>query len=132
MPMQSILNNLRWVRNVCAHNGRLWNKRTPIVFKPVRNIKDKLIVSKSDSSKLDSKIYNTIIVMSETLKTIDPDYPFVYFMKDLIVHSRYIDAKSMGFPNNWLELPEWKNPSPLPKHILNKKEKRNKRRAKKK
>jgi len=132
MPMQSILNNLRWVRNVCAHNGRLWNKRTPIVFKPVRNIKDKLIVSKSDSSKLDSKIYNTIIVMSEILKTIDPDYPFVYFMKDLIVHSRYIDAKSMGFPNNWLELPEWKNPSPLPKHILNKKEKRNKRRAKKK
>lgn len=55
-PMQSVLNNLRWVRNVCAHNGRLWNKRTPFVFIPIKTIEPHLIKSKYNSKKLDSKI----------------------------------------------------------------------------
>ena len=131
-PMQSVLNNLRWVRNVCAHNGRLWNKRTPFVFIPIKTIEPHLIKSKYNSKKLDSKIYNTIIAMAEILKSIDPDYPFIYFIKDLIIHSKYINAKLMGFPDNWENLPEWKTPSPLPRHVIEKKEKRIKRRAKKK
>lgn len=131
-PMQSVLNNLRWVRNVCAHNGRLWNKRTPFVFVPIKDIDSRLIKSSSNSNELDSKIYNTIIAMAEILKTIDPDYPFIYFIKDLIIHSKYINPKLMGFPDNWEVLPEWKNPSPLPRHVIAKKEKRNKRRSKRK
>ena len=108
-PMQSVLNNLRWVRNVCAHNGRLWNKRTPFVFVPIKDIDSRLIKSSSNSNELDSKIYNTIIAMA-----------------------KYINPKSMGFPDNWEVLPEWKNPSPLPRHVIAKKEKRNKRRSKRK
>lgn len=131
-PMQSVLNNLRWVRNVCAHNGRLWNKRTPFVFVPIKDIDSRLIKSSSNSNELDSKIYNTIIAMAEILKTIDPDYPFIYFIKDLIIHSKYINPKLMGFPDDWEVLPEWKSPSPLPRHVIAKKEKRNKRRSKRK
>lgn len=131
-PMQSVLNNLRWVRNVCAHNGRLWNKRTPFVFVPIKDIDSRLIKSSSNNNELDSKIYNTIIAMAEILKTIDPDYPFIYFIKDLIIHSKYINPKLMGFPDDWEVLPEWKNPSPLPRHVIAKKEKRNKRRSKRK
>lgn len=70
--------------------------------------------------------------MAEILKSIDPDYPFIYFIKNLIIHSKYINAKLMGFPDNWENLPEWKTPSPLPRHVIEKKEKRIKRRAKKK
>ena len=132
IPMQSVLNNLRWVRNVCAHNGRLWNKRTPFVFIPIKSIDSRLIKSEPNSKKLDSKIYNTIIAMAEILKTIDPDYPFMYFIKDLIIHSKYINAKLMGFPDNWRNLSEWEKPTPLPRHVIAKKEKRIKRRAKKK
>ena len=131
-PMQSVLNNLRWVRNVCAHNGRLWNKRTPFVFVPIKDIDSRLIKSSSNNNELDSKIYNTIIAMAEILKTIDPDYPFIYFIKDLIIHSKYINPKLMGFPDDWEVIPEWKNPSPLPRHVIAKKEKRNKRRSKRK
>lgn len=132
IPMQSVLNNLRWVRNVCAHNGRLWNKRTPFVFIPIKSIEPHLIKSRSNSKKLDSKIYNTIIAMAEILKSIDPDYPFTYFIKDLIIHSKYINPKLMGFPDDWEKLSEWKSPSPLPRHVIAKKEKRNKRRSKRK
>lgn len=132
IPMQSVLNNLRWVRNVCAHNGRLWNKRTPFVFIPIKSIDSRLIKSEPNSKKLDSKIYNTIIAMAEILKTIDPDYPFMYFIKDLIIHSKYINAKLMSFPDNWRNLSEWEKPTPLPRHVIAKKEKRIKRRAKKK
>ena len=131
-PMQSVLNNLRWVRNVCAHNGRLWNKRTPFVFVPIKDIDSRLIKSSSNNNELDSKIYNTIIAMAEILKTIDPDYSFIYFIKDLIIHSKYINPKLMGFPDDWEVIPEWKNPSPLPRHVIAKKEKRNKRRSKRK
>ena len=122
-PMLSILNHLRWVRNVCAHNGRLWNKRTPLLFMPVRGLQDRLIFSSLDTSKLDSKIYNTIIVMSEILKSIDPEYPFVYFIKELILHSKHVNPKMMGFPNDWLERKEWMVPVPLPKQVQNNKRK---------
>lgn len=115
----SILSHLRWVRNVCAHNGRLWNKRTPFVFEAPNSAKARLIFSKKDPAKLDSKIYNTIIVMSDILKVIDPNYPFTYFIKDMIQKNKHIDAKHMGFPSNWLELDEWKNPTP--EHKYNKK-----------
>ena len=129
-PMQSILNNLRWVRNVCAHNGRLWNKRSPIVFISIRSLDDRLIRSSANNNELDNKIYNTIVAMAEILKTIDPDFPFTYFIKDLIIHSKYINVKLMGFPDDWENRPEWKSPTPLPKHIITKRERRNKRRIK--
>lgn len=130
-PMQSVLGNLRWVRNVCAHNGRLWNKRTPFVFTPIKSMNSVLIRSDSDKNELDSKIYNTIMAMAEILKAIDPDYPFLYFIKELIIHSKYINPALMGFPNTWEQLPYWKEPTPLPRHIAKKKERRKKRRAKK-
>lgn len=129
--MLSILNHLRWVRNVCAHNGRLWNKRTPILFTTIKSMSNDLVLS-ADGSKLDSKIYNTLLVMAEILRSIDPNYPFIYFIKDLIKSSKYIKPALMGFPRNWEDLPIWNTPSPLPKVIINKKAKRQKCRAKKK
>ena len=61
--------------------------------------------------------------MAKILKPIDLDYPFIYFIKDLIIHSKYINAKLMGFPDNWENLPEWKTPSTLPRHVIEKREK---------
>lgn len=117
--MTSILVHLRWVRNVCAHNGRLWNKRTPILFEAPKSRANELIFSKNDPQKLDSKIYNTILVMSDILQVIDPKYPFTYFIKDMISKNKYIKPAHMGFPNNWEELAYWKNP--IPAHKYNKK-----------
>lgn len=117
----SILGHLRWVRNVCAHNGRLWNKRSPILFEAPQSKINELVFSKNDTNKLDSKIYNTILVMSDILQVIDPKYPFTYFIKDMLSKNKYIDPTHMGFPNNWLELDYWKNPSP--EHKYNKKKK---------
>lgn len=121
--MISILTHLRWVRNVCAHNGRLWNKRTPFVFEFPKGHEKRLIHSRTNKQKLDSKIYNTILVMSDILRVIDPTYPFTHFIKDMITKNHYIDPVQMGFPQNWTELEEWKFPTP--EHKYNKKKQRN-------
>ena len=117
----SILNHLRWVRNVCAHNGRLWNKRTPISFSAPKSRKNDLVYSSNSPNKLDTKIYNTILVMSDMLKIIDPNYPFTYFIKDMISKNLYINPLHMGFPQDWESLPYWE--TPIPEHKYHKKQK---------
>ena len=107
----SFFTHLTSIRNICAHNGRLWNKRTKKLFiKPTATseIKEYFIANELDDNKLDSKIYNTLLMLHLILKNIDKDFLFLSEVKDLISQNKYIDPKHMGFPENWKELNLWK------------------------
>lgn len=107
----SFFTHLTSIRNICAHNGRLWNKRTKKLFiKPTATseIKEYFIANELDDNKLDSKIYNTLLMLHVILKNIDKDFLFLSEVKDLISQNKYIDPKHMGFPENWKELNLWK------------------------
>lgn len=112
--MIPFLIHLNEVRNICAHNGRLWNRKIVKRFSPPKKIAQKFhyINISEDKTIPSAKLYNTIIMMDELLKTIDPNYPFLRFIRDLIKDNYLIDTNYMSFPSNWENLPPWNSLSP--------------------
>jgi abortive infection bacteriophage resistance protein len=109
--MISFLTHLIEVRNICAHNGRLWNRTTKKAFTLPKRLSP--VFKYSPQNRADKKIYNTIIMINEVLKTIDPKFPFLLFMRNLIKDNYLIKPYHMGFPKDWETKEPWIN---LPKY----------------
>ena len=103
--MIPFLTHLIEVRNICAHNGRLWNRTTKKAFTLPKRLSP--VFKYSPQNGADKKIYNTIIMINEVLKTIDPKFPFLLFMRNLIKDNYLIKPYHMGFPKDWETKKPW-------------------------
>ncbi len=96
--------HLAMVRNVCAHHGRVWNRRFTIRMKlPVRP----RVVSGWFNVEQDSRIYNTLVMLGLMLVRISPDSTWTNRLCRLIESSRPAMPQDMGFPSHWRTLPLW-------------------------
>ena len=97
--LESWLHTFSFIRNVCAHHSRLWNR--PIITAP------KLLTKSvnywiSDVDKIDpNKIYATLCCMRYFLNIINPTNTFTQKIKDLFKSYPNIKPSKMGFPANW-------------------------------
>mgnify|MGYP000005842302 FL=1 len=108
--LEGFLEHLTYVRNVCAHHSRLWNrhltKKMPLPKGKPAGLKDNIYVD--EHNKTEHKIYNTLVVIQHLMDVICPDSMWVNNIAELI--KKYdIDYKRMGFPENWQNLPIWKD-----------------------
>lgn len=108
--LEGFLEHLTYVRNVCAHHSRLWNrhltKKMPLPKGKPADLKDNIYVD--EHNKTEHKIYNTLVVIQHLMDVICPDSKWVNNLAELI--NKYdIDYKRMGFPENWQNLPIWKD-----------------------
>lgn len=95
--LASWLNNFAHVRNICAHYGRIYNKK--MAMKAV--IHKKYIKYKLD----DDKIFVTILAIKELMiNTIE----WKCFFKELEIllkeYQDIVDLNLIGFPDNWSEI----------------------------
>mgnify|MGYP000351638434 CR=1 FL=1 len=117
----SFLNALRIVRNICAHHGRLWNKRLFSNFKaPTRpetlsSTINYPAIDESDSDEDKSKkleiqksIYNILVMLIFFVEKIAPQSKWskrlLVFLTDKN-NSQYLTE--MGFPCDWQSRPIW-------------------------
>ena len=93
------------LRNVCAHHGRLWNRRFPtLVFLPHDTLHTFL-----DNVRIDkNKLYPQLCAINYIIRQIAPKSKFVADLKSLISNCPMINCGEMGFPKNWKEEPLWK------------------------
>ena len=95
---------LVYVRNICAHHARLWNKDLRI---PVK------LPKKTDHAWLagvnitDRKVYVVLGIIVYLLDTITPNNTFRQKIKELIIKYPYTDIHAMGFPEDWRSDPFW-------------------------
>lgn len=100
----SVLRHLTLVRNVCAHHDRLWNQRFRIKMKlPIA--RETLRLSIHDVN--DSRIYNTLVVISHLLKIIAPKNEWLQKLNTLIEQYPIVKLSEMGFPSDWRDRPIW-------------------------
>jgi abortive infection bacteriophage resistance protein len=92
------------LRNICAHHGRVWNRRLiPIKLptNPTNNfLKNKLIYT--------NKLYATLSCITYVINLISPDSKFRDRLRILMESCPFEQAKEMGFPENWHEEGLWK------------------------
>jgi abortive infection bacteriophage resistance protein len=106
--LEGFLEHLTYVRNVCAHHSRLWNrhltKKMPLPKGKPLGLKDNIHID--DIHQTEHKIYNTLVVIQHLMTVISPKSQWANSLNELI--QQYdIDSKRMGFPSGWKELPLW-------------------------
>ncbi|NTI03475.1 Abi family protein [Agrobacterium rhizogenes] len=101
----SLVHHLTYVRNICAHHGRLWNKQVTV----------KMIVPKSPASlKLamnqanQGRLYNTLAVLGYMMGIVAPGNHWRQQLVELVNSCPLADIAAMGFPVDWKNLPAWK------------------------
>jgi abortive infection bacteriophage resistance protein len=98
------LHALVYVRNICAHHARLWNKQLSIQIKNPKTI-NRPWLSSGDITK--RKIYEILAIIACFLDTITPTNTFRNKLKNLLAKYPNIDVTAMGFPKDWKNDPFW-------------------------
>lgn len=102
----SWLHTLNYVRNICAHHARLWNREINIVPSLLRFSKDKVWITEPRQVNR-GKIYYTLCMINYLLQSVNPNSSFSQRLRQLI--DEYSPKISpMGFPENWKSEKIWK------------------------
>lgn len=92
------------LRNICAHHGRVWNRRLIQIKLPTHPTHTFL----KNKSIYTNKLYATLSCIEYVLKLIISNSTFNERLKELIKTCPLAPIKEMGFPKNWLDEELWK------------------------
>lgn len=107
--LDSWLNSLNTVRNICAHHARLWNRTmgTPIMI-PRKN-KHPEWHDPVDVQTSDRRTFAILTVLRYLLREIAPQSHWQDRLVYLLATKHpNIPINQMGFPANWKDCPIWK------------------------
>jgi abortive infection bacteriophage resistance protein len=101
----SWLHSLVYIRNVCAHHARVWNR--PMSIQPLfpRNASNAWI---SGGQAGINRIYYVLSMMIYLLNTVNPKHTFKQKLENLFRKYPNVDRAAMGFPAGWFDEPLWK------------------------
>lgn len=119
--LEGTLQLLSYVRNICAHHGRLWNRRTVKRVPNIRSFRQDMDIDINGSQHQPrNSIYNVVVVLAKTLRHQSPDTSFPDRVSVLVQTRSADQLRAMGFPVDWKERPLWKaaKPSRLQKAIV--------------
>ncbi len=101
---QSWIHSIVYLRNVCAHHSRLWNRDLRIQPVRPRNTKNSWLTNQHIRN---DKTFFVLSMLLYLLNTINPSHTFVSRLKDLLAKYPNSDIKAMGFPIDWEEEAIW-------------------------
>jgi abortive infection bacteriophage resistance protein len=93
------------IRNICAHHGRLWNRRLTAHIKFPLKPRHRFI---KDTNVYPYKLYAPLVCMQYILQIISPQSGFKDKLKELMKECPLKQEKEMGFPKGWQDENFWK------------------------
>lgn len=93
------LQSLAYLRNLCAHHSRLWNRVFSVPPKIAK--KHKTLIPAPD------RFYAFVVVLHELQKSIHSKSPWTSRLRALLINYPEIDPTAMGFPSNWDSTSFW-------------------------
>lgn len=100
---ESWLHSIVYIRNVCAHHTRLWNRNISIKPEKLKNPRLDWVNNEYNNKK----IYSIVLVIQYFLKTIYPQSDFFERLKSLLEKYPDVEPKNIGFINDWEKEPIW-------------------------
>ena len=105
----SWLHAITYIRNICAHHSRLWNRELSIapisLSQPVQYRGDWI----SQPYPQRARMYYALCCITYLMQRINPKGTFTQRTKDLMNEFRGVPLTSMGFQAGWEEQPLWKH-----------------------
>jgi len=102
-----------YVRNICAHHGRLWNRKLTISPTWIKSPRGPWIDRWENEEKNEGtndkqlKMYAVICAIIYCLKFINPYNKYTDSFLDLLSRYKDVDLFHMGFPPDWKKQPLW-------------------------
>ena len=94
--LESWIESFAYVRNICAHYGRLYNAKLAKTPKLYPNDRKKGIVN--------NRIFGILVCMAYILKNNTSWQSFVTSTEELFIKYPLVKKETMGFPGNWKEI----------------------------
>lgn len=99
---ESWIENIAYVRNMCAHYGRLYNAKmvkTPILYKEYG------AASRGDKGKIpNNRLFATILCLKHILRGAKQWHEFVEKLEELVCKYDVVDVSTMGFSEDWVDI----------------------------
>jgi len=112
---ESWLHSIVYIRNVCAHHGRLWNRimrispRIPLTpslpWITITTLPN--LVAGGAPQNLNNRTYFFLSMVLYLLNTINPRHTFKEKLNQLLKKCPNVDVHAMGFPIGWEREPLW-------------------------
>lgn len=103
--LESWMHAFAQLRNICAHHGRLWNRRLTTTPQLPNNPLNPFLKNTSIHA---NKIYTILSCMTYMLQIISPGNTFNEHLKKLIDSCSLTEEKEMGFVTDWRKETIWK------------------------
>jgi abortive infection bacteriophage resistance protein len=100
--LESWLHSLVYIRNMCAHHARTWNR--PMSIQPLfpRNASNVWLTNRQVGI---NRIFYALSMIIYLLNIVNPNHTFKQKLENLFLKYPNVDRAAMGFPANWqLEL----------------------------
>jgi abortive infection bacteriophage resistance protein len=108
--LRSWMQSISYLRNICAHHSRLWNRElgnAPKVPKKTENwIKIPITVS-DPNIKPTKRLYLLLVIVEYLLRAINPGSSWRKRLLELMQIHPNISKAHMGMPENWHDDPYW-------------------------
>lgn len=107
--VESVLQVLSYVRNLCAHHSRLWNRETVKRVPKIRRFAVDLVFLKDarNNDVPDNRLYNVLVVLLHLIDRQATDSSFRGRLRALIEERSDEEKRSMGFPVDWDKRSIW-------------------------
>lgn len=112
MPSREVLEGtlqlLSYMRNICAHHARLWNRHTVKRLPYSKRFKLDLDIKFNDLQHQPSnQVYNALVVLIHLIRHQSVETTFPTRLKDLVETRPGAQLRSMGFPEDRTVRPCW-------------------------
>ena len=102
---------LAYVRNICAHHGRLWNRRFVKRIPIIRNLKsDQILEEHKGQLQPANLLYNYLVIILFVIRHQQTGSEYLDRLKDTLEAASPRLLSHMGFPENWQNRPAWNPP----------------------
>ncbi len=107
--VEGVLQVLAYVRNICAHHGRLWNRRLVKRLPRIKRFQsDMVLVPAGSQTQNDNRLYNVLVVLLYLLDKQATDSSFRGRLIDLLASMPDEVYEAMGCPEDWAERSVWR------------------------
>lgn len=103
-----VIQTLAYVRNLCAHHSRLWNRRFVKRLPNIKRLRSDIITDAINPNKTENLIYNICVICIHMLRTQSPQTSYARRLTDLIETVGDNRHDAMGFPRNWRMRSPWR------------------------
>ncbi len=106
--LASLLLHASYLRNLCAHHSRIWNRSFTITVSLPTSQPSDIVVSLNTDPLAERKIYNSLVLLAHITEVVTAAPDWKTRLKTHLLTLNRPDHSEMGFPTNWETFDFWK------------------------